>query len=207
MELIYILGFTGQAFFGARTIAQWVYSEREGRVVSPTIFWVFSVMGASIFLVYGLIREDLVIMIGQTISFYIYLRNLQLKGVWARIPLLARLLIVLIPPALLIAFTRFADLSIGRLLVATDYTFFFVVGIIGQLLLNFRYFYQWIVSERLKESVLPLGFWVISAVASIMVIAYSAQRGDPVLFVAQAGGLIAYLRNIYLHFRSRQSNG
>jgi len=53
---------------------------------------------------------------------------------------------------------------------------FLLVGMIGQLLLNFRYFYQWYFSERAHESILPLGFWIISAVASIMVVTYSIYR-------------------------------
>jgi len=73
---------------------------------------------------------------------------------------------------------------------------------IGQLLLNFRYFYQWYFSERAHESILPLGFWIISAVASIMVVTYSIYRDDIVLLIAQSLGLIAYGRNIYLHFKS-----
>ncbi|MEJ0031365.1 MAG: lipid-A-disaccharide synthase N-terminal domain-containing protein [Bacteroidota bacterium] len=40
-----ILGFIGQSMFGARTVAQWIIAEREGRVVSPVIFWIFSVIG------------------------------------------------------------------------------------------------------------------------------------------------------------------
>src|ERR1044071_4846968 len=96
------LGFLGQGMFGARTIAQWIIAEREGRVVSPVIFWIFSVIGASVFLFYGVLRHDPVIMLGQTIAFYIYVRNLQLKRVWQRIHIIPRVLLLLIPPTLLV---------------------------------------------------------------------------------------------------------
>lgn len=193
------LGFVGQAMFGARTISQWIIAEREGRIVSPVIFWVFSLIGASVFLLYGVLRHDPVIMLGQSIAFYIYVRNLQLKRVWKSIPVVVRIPMLFIPPALLfyassfdnpVADVRFSDV-------------FLVIGIIGQLLLNFRYFYQWYYSERANESLLPLGFWLISAAASVMVVVYSLYRDDIVLLVAQSAGLIAYLRNIYLHFRPR----
>ncbi|MCE2893148.1 MAG: lipid-A-disaccharide synthase N-terminal domain-containing protein [Flammeovirgaceae bacterium] len=59
--LIYALGFFAQGLFGARSIVQWYLSEREGRVVSPTLFWIFSLSGSSLFLLYGLIRQDVVI--------------------------------------------------------------------------------------------------------------------------------------------------
>ncbi len=200
--LILALGFLGQSMFGARTISQWIIAEREGRIVSPTIFWIFSVLGASIFLVYGVIRHDLVIVVGQTIAFYIYLRNLHLKKVWSTIPVYYRVAIVLIPPALLV-FTGAFSYDISSLVTEARFTdAFLVTGMIGQLLLNFRYFYQWYYSERARESLLPLGFWVISAVASLMVIVYSLYRDDIVLLVAQSGGLIAYARNIYLHYKS-----
>jgi lipid-A-disaccharide synthase-like uncharacterized protein len=196
------LGFLGQSLFGARTIAQWIIAEREGRVVSPVTFWVFSIIGSSIFLLYGVLRHDPVIMLGQTIAFYIYVRNLQLKRVWKTIPSFIRVPMLFIPPTLLLYSRSFenpiADLS---------YTDAFVlVGIIGQLLLNFRYFYQWYFSERARESLLPLGFWVISAAASVMVVVYSLYRDDIVLLVAQSAGLIAYGRNIYLHFKSGKAN-
>ena len=195
-----LLGFLGQGMFGARTIAQWIIAEREGRVVSPVIFWIFSVIGASVFLFYGILRHDPVIMVGQSIAFYIYVRNLQLKKVWQSIPLVPRILILLIPPCFLFYAGTFE--SSGLNFNYTDV--FMLTGMIGQLLLNFRYFYQWYFSERAHESLLPLGFWVISAAASIMVVVYSLYRDDVVLLVAQSGGLIAYLRNIYLHFRPKE---
>ncbi|HZY83099.1 MAG TPA: lipid-A-disaccharide synthase N-terminal domain-containing protein [Cyclobacteriaceae bacterium] len=189
------LGFLGQAMFGARTVAQWIIAERQGRIVSPVIFWVFSVIGSSVFLLYGIFRQDAVIIVGQSISFYIYLRNLHLKGVWKKIPVYLRIPMLFIPPVMLL-FSNPLSFSFRF-----DDTFL-IVGMVGQLLLNFRYFYQWYFSERAHESILPLGFWIISATASVMVVTYSIYRDDIVLLVAQSLGLIAYARNIYLHFRS-----
>jgi len=192
------LGFFGQAMFGARTIAQWIIAEREGRIVSPVIFWIFSLIGASAFLFYGVLRQDPVIMVGQTIAFYIYVRNLQLKRVWNQITAPVRVVLLMIPPAILLyGFTRETSA------VTFNYTdIFMLIGMVGQLLLNFRYFYQWYFSEKANESLLPLGFWVISALASVMVVVYGIYRDDIVLLIAQSAGLIAYARNIYLHFKS-----
>jgi lipid-A-disaccharide synthase-like uncharacterized protein len=195
------LGFLGQAMFGARTIAQWVISEREGRTVSPVIFWIFSVIGSSLFLLYGVFRHDAVIMVGQTISFYIYIRNLHLKGVWTSIPVYLRVPMLFIPPLLLLY-------SRSLTFPTSSFDFmdaFMILGMIGQLLLNVRYIYQWYFSERAGESLLPLGFWIISASASVMVVSYSIYRDDIVLLVAQSLGLIAYTRNIYLHYKSNSS--
>jgi lipid-A-disaccharide synthase-like uncharacterized protein len=205
--LIYGLGFFAQSLFGARTIIQWIKSEREGRVVSPTLFWIFSLCGSFLFLVYGALRQDAVILFGQTISFYIYIRNLQLKKFWKRIPFFLRVLISPLPFLLYFLLAFWNQESFQYIINRLDFNdFFIVIGSIGQLLLNFRYVYQWYYSERAQESLLPLGFWIISAVASVMVVFYGFNRLDPVLLVAQSMGFFAYSRNIYLSLRRPQSS-
>lgn len=206
-KLVLLLGFAGQAMFGARTITQWVMSERAGRVVSPTIFWVLSTIGSLLFLTYGMIRTDVVIILGQTISFYIYLRNLQLKGAWAGLPAFAKILLVLGPPLIIASFFILGNFSVDALILSTELNAFLALGIAGQLMLNLRYLYQWYFSEKAGVSILPLGFWIISAVASLFVIIYAIDRWDIVLLVAQSGGIVAYARNIYFHFKTRGQHG
>jgi lipid-A-disaccharide synthase-like uncharacterized protein len=167
--------------------------------VSPTLFWIFSLSGSSLFLLYGLIRQDVVILIGQSISFYIYVRNLQLKRAWSTIPLFFQLPLLAIPPSILMFWFQQKNVSALEVDTAISLT---VVGIAGQLLLNCRYLYQWYSSEKANESVLPLGFWIISLAASIMVVAYSIARQEPVLLVAQSLGIVVYLRNIIIYSRS-----
>jgi lipid-A-disaccharide synthase-like uncharacterized protein len=196
--LIYGLGFFAQSLFGARTIIQWIKSERAGTVVSPTLFWIFSLCGSSLFLIYGLLRSDFVILFGQTISFYIYIRNLQLKNFWVRIPAALRMVILPLPALLFATSFIISPTILNRVLDKADFAdWFILIGSVGQLLLNFRYLYQWYHSEKVQMSILPLGFWIISAMASIMVVVYGIYRHDPVLLVAQGLGLFAYLRNIY----------
>lgn len=202
--LVYTIGFLGQAMFGARLIAQLILSERAGRVVSPSIFWIFSAIGSTIFLFYGVIRRDPVILLGQTISFYIYARNLYLKKVWETINRIWRPLILLIPPFMIALALLWPGEQLNTLLPEGEWSFILVIGAVGQLLLNYRYFYQLYYSEKASESLLPLGFWVISAAASIMVVAYAWIRHDPVLLVAQSAGLVVYLRNIWIFTRSKR---
>ena len=200
--LIYGLGFFAQSLFGARILVQWILSEREGKVVSPTLFWIFSLCGSFLFLIYGILRQDFVILFGQTISFYIYIRNLQLKKFWKRIPLLLRVIISPLPLILFLGTALYNPTSINNIFNRIDFSDpIIIIGSVGQLLLNFRYLYQWYFSEKANESLLPLGFWVISAVASTMVVFYGFNRLDPVLLVAQSMGFVAYCRNIYLYLR------
>jgi lipid-A-disaccharide synthase-like uncharacterized protein len=71
------LGFLAQALFSARFLVQWIASERAGRSVVPLAFWLFSVGGGSLLLVYALYRKDPVFIAGQGLGLFIYARNLQ----------------------------------------------------------------------------------------------------------------------------------
>ena len=71
-------GIVAQLLFGARFVVQWIASERAGRSVMPLMFWFFSMAGGVLTLIYGIARRDGVIIIGQALSVFIYLRNLSL---------------------------------------------------------------------------------------------------------------------------------
>src|SRR6478736_3834306 len=71
-----LLGFVAQAFFTARFAVQWIASERAGHSVIPTAFWIFSIGGGLLLLVYALYRRDPVFIAGQAFGVFVYLRNL-----------------------------------------------------------------------------------------------------------------------------------
>jgi lipid-A-disaccharide synthase-like uncharacterized protein len=201
---IYILGFFAQSLFGARLIVQMVITERKGKVVSPTIYWQLSLIASFLFLIYGIIRNDFVIILGQTLSYFIYIRNLQLKKNWLTIPLLARWLLLALPVIALTWVIQGPEGKLAEIFSNSDLTNpIIAIGAVGQLMLNLRFIYQWYYSEKQKDSILPLGFWIISSTASIMILSYAFYRLDPVLLVAQGMGIIAYLRNIFIHFRPK----
>jgi lipid-A-disaccharide synthase-like uncharacterized protein len=206
---IYALGFFAQALFGTRLLVQLFHTERKGKVVSPTIFWQISLIASFLFLIYGIIRNDFVIILGQTINYFIYIRNLQLKNEWTKIPAALRALLFSLP-FIAFAWTFIGNHdSVNNLFSKNDLTDpVIVMGSIGQLLLNFRFIYQWFYSEKHKTSVLPLGFWIISTIASILIIRYALyvtplKTIDPVLLVAQSMGIIVYVRNIFVHFKTK----
>lgn len=72
------LGFLAQGMFSARFLVQWIASERAGRSVVPLSFWIFSVIGGALLLVYAMFRKDPVFIVGQAAGLVIYLRNLIL---------------------------------------------------------------------------------------------------------------------------------
>jgi lipid-A-disaccharide synthase-like uncharacterized protein len=72
-----VLGFVAQGMFFMRFAVQWIASERAGRSVVPAAFWIFSVVGGLLLLIYSLQRKDPVFIAGQGLGLFIYLRNLQ----------------------------------------------------------------------------------------------------------------------------------
>jgi len=72
-----LLGYVAQFLFAMRFVVQWIASERAGRSVVPTTFWVFSIGGGIMLLGYALYRKDPVFIIGQAFGVFVYLRNLQ----------------------------------------------------------------------------------------------------------------------------------
>lgn len=72
------LGLGGQALFTARFLAQWIASERARRSVVPVAFWWLSIGGGAILLAYAIYRRDPVFILGQSMGFVIYARNLWL---------------------------------------------------------------------------------------------------------------------------------
>ena len=201
---IYGLGFFAQSLFGARLIVQWLISERSGKIVSPTIFWQLSLMASFLFLIYGIIRNDLVIIIGQTLSYLIYIRNLQLKNDCVKFPFAARVIVFALPVLALGWLLIGPGQKLDQIFSNNDFSNPIIgIGAVGQLMLNFRFIYQWFYSEKKNDSILPIGFWIISSLASVMILAYATYRVDPVLLVAQGMGIFVYLRNVFIHFRAK----
>ena len=199
--LIYGLGFIAQMLFFTRTIAQWFKSEKEGVVISPVIYWQISLLGSFMMVIYGIFRNDFAIVLGQFIVYFIYIRNLQLKKAWKTMPLVARGVAVLLPLIIVSWLVFGKSHNMHSILKNEDVsTLLLLWGSAGQIIFTFRFIYQWIYSENRKDSVLPLGFWIISTVGSLMIFTYSIYRIDPVLFVSHSLGLFIYVRNILLHY-------
>lgn len=73
-----LFGLFGQFMFFMRFFVQWVESERQKRSVIPVSFWYLSLAGSAILAVYAIHIQDPVFIIGQSLGFFIYIRNLML---------------------------------------------------------------------------------------------------------------------------------
>jgi lipid-A-disaccharide synthase-like uncharacterized protein len=71
-------GLIAQLFFTARFLVQWIASERAGKSVVPMAFWFCSMGGGLMTLVYGLVKREPVIILGQALATVIYIRNIML---------------------------------------------------------------------------------------------------------------------------------
>ena len=82
-----------------------------------------------------------------------------------------------------------------------------IVGLGGQIMFMMRFLIQWIVSERQKRSVIPISFWWFSIAGAAILLAYAIWRRDPVFILGQSLGFFIYMRNLWLIFAERRSQG
>jgi lipid-A-disaccharide synthase-like uncharacterized protein len=206
--IMYAIGLISQILFFARTILQWFKSEHEGRVLSPTIFWQISLLASIMMLIYGIMRNDAAILIGQILVYFIYIRNIQLKNEWKPMPFLLRVFIFICPVAILVYLFSGTGYTLDTFLQNDKNPLLLMIwGIASQLVFISRFFYQWIYSENKGESVLPVGFWVISICGSAMTLIYAVFRLDPILLAAHGLSLFIYLRNILIFYNKKSLFG
>ncbi len=79
-----------------------------------------------------------------------------------------------------------------------DVDFWVLVGFLGQVSFFLRFFVQWIASERLGETVIPIAFWYLSILGGAILFAYAWHIKDPVFIAGQGLGLLIYFRNLFL---------
>ena len=203
---VFALGFLAQIFFSLRTLLQWWKSEKARKVESPAGYWILSVLGAYIMFIYGVMRDDFSIILGQLISYYVYLWNLGAKGIWKRIAPLLRIVLLLTPVAAVLMLLRNAAEYLQSFFFNDDIPFWLVIfGSAGQIIFTLRFVYQYFYSQRKHQSALPAGFWVISLIGSGVIIAYGLFRLDPVLILGQSFGFVAYIRNLMIGFKERKN--
>ena len=206
---IFTLGLFAQLLFTARMLVQWILYEKNRQVENPTAFWILGLCGSLLFLLYGWLRNDFALILGQLIGYYVYIWNLGSKGVWQQLgrwrPLVVGLLL-LVPLAVLTPFlvhwpdvskTLFQNKDIPQVLL--------LFGIAGQIVFSTRFLYQALYSVRRKASSLPVGFWLISAIGAAMILVYGIFRRDPVLILAESFGLFTYIRNLMLWHARREN--
>ena len=78
---------------------------------------------------------------------------------------------------------------------------FLVIGFIGQGLFASRFIVQWLYSEKVGKSSIPVIFWYLSIFGGIGLLTYAIFRQDPVIIVGQTFGIFIYVRNLFLIYK------
>ncbi len=73
-----IFGMSAQVTFVLRWAVQWRASERQGQSHMPISFWWLSLIGATMLLVYFGLRGEPVGVLGQSLGWVVYSRNLYM---------------------------------------------------------------------------------------------------------------------------------
>tara|TARA_B100001964_G_C14142980_1_gene558321 strand:- start:891 stop:1184 length:294 start_codon:yes stop_codon:yes gene_type:complete len=82
---------------------------------------------------------------------------------------------------------------------------FLIIGFGGQTVFASRFIIQWIYSERLGRSAIPLAFWYLSIVGGFSLLIYAIFRQDPVIIVGQLFGIFIYSRNLILIYKGKHN--
>ena len=201
---VYLLGLCGMAIYGTRIVVQWYLSERSHQVESPGIYWVMSSIGAIVLYIYGWLRKDFSIIFGESLSYYIYMWNIGIMGLYKRVPKVVIVVQALFPLVILALisqdFHTFVDSFLRNEAVPPKLLWF---GIAGQFTYEIRSVYQLVYSMRRKESVLPLGHLLLAVAGSLMIIAYGLIRHDWVLVIGQFA-IFFSIRNIMIYFSANR---
>lgn len=195
---IFLIGLGAQFFYTARALVQWIKSEKSKQIESPTLFWIFSLIGSTLFFFYGWLRDDFSILFGELLSYYIYMWNLSAKGVLKKVPKLVTYLFALVPVVIIGLMLKDLDDFTSTFFKNENLPLYIIIwGSIGQFIYKMRFVYQWYYSVKRKESLLPVTFWWIALIGSLMIIVYGIYRLDWILIIGQVG-IVASIRNIVI---------
>ena len=72
------------------------------------------------------------------------------------------------------------------------------LGFLGNAFFFSRFLVQWIASERAGASVIPVSFWHLSILGTLILLVYAIHRRDPVFVLAYLPNAFVYVRNLML---------
>ena len=189
-----VVGWLGIACFFSRFMVQWIASERAGESVAPPVFWLLSVAGAVLMMLYSVERGEPVFLVGYVVTLSIYLRNLWLRyRESAALSPLTTTALALVAGALLVT-QGVKNLRPGY----GDSRLWLIIGVVGQAVFSSRFIVQWHLTERARRSHFPEAFWWISLMGNLLLLAYAVRVGDPVWIVGLCLGPLVQVRNLMI---------
>ena len=132
--------------------------------------------------------------------------NIKAKGLYAKTPKIVPIIQILLPVIVSIALFKDIPQFAQTFLKNDDVPLrLLILGTAGQFIYKIRFVYQWLYSVKKGQSLLPLSFWVIAIVGSLLIIIYGIIRHDWVLILGQFG-IIASARNIMIGLSNKIKN-
>ena len=80
-----------------------------------------------------------------------------------------------------------------------------VIGYAGNATFFSRFMIQWIASERAGKSIIPVQFWFMSIIGSLILAVYAIHTKDLVVIFAFAPNSLVYIRNLMLLHKEKKA--
>ncbi|MBO0344624.1 lipid-A-disaccharide synthase N-terminal domain-containing protein [Roseibium limicola] len=85
-----------------------------------------------------------------------------------------------------------------------NFDFWLIFGLLAQAMFMMRFVVQWLASEKVGKSIVPIAFWFFSIAGGVMLLVYGLIRKEPILILGQGLGLVIYFRNLWLIFKEKR---
>ncbi len=213
-ELLYPLGFISSLAFSFRFILQWIQSEKEGKSVVTVSFWKISLIGNIVLMLHAFIQIQFHVSLVQACNALISWRNLNLMNKTKKPRSLVFVIIAMVMTmsgvvaffAIQSAFLGSESSSWFRSPFSEDiiHPLWHVLGALGLLLFNSRFWIQWWDAEKSQESRLGSMFWWTSLLGGCLTLTYFIRLGDPVNMIGPGFGMIPYIRNLMLIYQNQR---
>ncbi|MCC6144449.1 MAG: lipid-A-disaccharide synthase N-terminal domain-containing protein [Candidatus Hydrogenedentes bacterium] len=202
------MGGAGAVIFYARFYLQWIASEIQKKSVGPVAFWYMSSIGALMLFTYGIYTVSPVGALSFGFNIVVYSRNLI--HIWREQGTLSKrrywmvhaivLAVALVAGALILAtwILEYHAVKDASPEVFRRTWIWLGIGVVGQGLFACRFAIQWIATETQGKSVIPVAFWYLSLVASVLLAASFWQRAEWIYVVGLATTIPIYARNLWL---------
>ena len=89
-------------------------------------------------------------------------------------------------------------------ILSQDFNVWMLLGFLGQAVFASRFIVQWIATEMAKKSTIPIAFWYLSIVGSLMTLVYAVHRADPVFIMGYLFNCLIYFRNLYFIYTHKE---
>lgn len=218
-EFLYPLGFLASVAFGLRMLYQWMGSEAKKQSVVTPFFWKISLCGNLLLMIHGFIQIQFPVCFVQACNSVISWRNYNLMQPPDQRTTFKRTAIMMT----LVAVLTFAAFIIQGYLSPSGDEWFRIpqapwqsnahqkvsiawhfLGSIGLFLFNSRYWLQWWYAEKYQKSFLGSLYWWISLIGEILCLTYFIRIDDLVNYLGPLFGLIPYVRNLMLIYKSSE---